>query len=357
MRTVLSRLTVAALAVLAATCSRPTTPGPIVVDLAVQSVSPTAGPATGGTEVTIRGAGFAAGTAVTIGGRAATDIVVRTADTLTAKTPASATAGPSDIVVTLNGRSQTLSGGFRYDPIGPNTAPVITSIAAQGRRPQQPSNFADYGETVVITAVVQDAQTSPALLKYEWQPCEGAVTGTGPQVEWKAPSGGSLPSICTINLTVSDGPRVVIGSLPVRLHNSVAEVGALARLFLDEFADSTIPALTTVRNFSDSCKGKTDELKDVTDNRNEVIINSHVYGPAKVAVAFGGACASGSRRKNGDDACILTPVEWRSTRKDTGAPDFAKGISVITGVYRESKWSLCESLFDRTSTLGLQHLH
>jgi hypothetical protein len=359
MRTVFSRLTAAALAVLMATCSTPTKPGPIVVDLSIQSVTPSAGPATGGTDLTIRGAGFAAGTAVTIGGRAATDIVVRGADTLTAKTPASSTAGPVDIVVTLNGRTQTLSGGFRYDPIAPNTAPVITSIAAQGRRLRQPAAFADYGEPIQITLVIQDAETPAAQLTYQWRACDGTFTGTGPQVDWTAPAIGSLPSTCTIDVTVTDGPHVLTRSIVVRLHNSIAEVGALAQLFLDEFANSMIPAATVVQNFSATAcpSGRAAELSDVTDNRNEVTINSHIYGTPKITVAFGGACASGSRRKNGDDACILTPVEWRSTRKDTGAPDFAKGISVITGVYRESKWWLCESLFDRTSTLGLQHLH
>ena len=34
---------------------------------------------------------------------------------LTAKTPASAMAGAVDIAVTLNGRTGTLAGGFRYD--------------------------------------------------------------------------------------------------------------------------------------------------------------------------------------------------------------------------------------------------
>jgi IPT/TIG domain len=355
-RHALSRIALAALAVLAATCSSPNKPGPVVVELVIQSVSPGTGPATGGTELTIRGAGFAAGTAVTIGGRAAMDVTVRGTDTITVKTPASTIAGAVDVVVLLNGKTGTLAGGFRYE-VTTNNAPIIRSIVAQGTRLRQPANFADYGETIRLTAIVEDAQAAPALLRYEWQPCEGAVVGTGPQVEWKAPTGGSLPSICTINLTVSDGPRVVIGSLPVRLHDSVAEVGALARLFLDEFADSTIPADTTVRNFSDSCKGKADELKNVTDNRRLLIINSHIYGTAKVSVGFGGACASGSRRKNGDDACILTPVEWRSTYKETGAVEVAKGVSVITGVYRDSKWWLCDSLYDGSSTLGLHHLY
>jgi hypothetical protein len=356
MRTALSRITVAVTAVLAATCT-PTKPEPIVPEFAIQSVSPTAGPATGGTELTIRGTGFATGTVVTIGGRAATDVTVRASDTITAKAPASPTAGPTDVVVTLAGRTQTLSGGFRYDPTAPNTAPVITSIAAQGRRPRQPAAFADYGETIQVTLVISDAETAPGQLTYQWRACDGTFSGTGPQVDWTAPAIGSLPSTCTIDVTVTDGPHVLTRSIVVRLHNSIAEVGALAQLFLDEFANSMIPAATTVRNFSDSCEGKADELENVTRNRALLTINAHTYGAAKATVAFGAVCASGKRRKDGDDACILTPVEWRSTYKETGELEVAKGISVITGVYRDSRWALCDSLFDGVSTLGLQHLY
>ncbi len=352
MPTALPRIIVAALAVLTATCSTPTKPGPIVVELVIQSVSPTAGPATGGTEVTIRGAGFAAGTVVTIGGRAATDVSVHSADTLTAKTPASPTAGPSDIVVTLSGRTQTLSGGFRYDPTGPNTVPVITSIAAQGRRPRQPATYADYGETIQLTLVIQDAETAPAQLVYQWRACDGTFTGTGPQVDWTAPAIGSLPSTCTIDVTVMDGPHVLTRSIVVRLHNSVAEISALALEFLEEFADNLIPAATTVRNFSDSCPGKASELKDVTFIRDTRFINSHVYGTTTASVAFGGSCKSKAA-----DACVATPVEWNSTVKESGAIEIAKGTSTISGVYRDSRWWLCDSSYDGASSLGLHFMH
>ncbi len=60
--------------------------------------------------------------------------------------------------------------------------------------------------------------------------------------------------------------------------------------FLEEFANSTIPAATTVRNFSNSCAGKAAELKDVTNNRATRLINSHIYGPTAVTVHFGGVC-------------------------------------------------------------------
>ena len=327
-----------------------------MVDLVIQSVSPSAGPATGGTEVTIRGTGFAAGTAVTIGGRAATDVNVQGSSTITAKTPVSPVAGSVDISATANGRTGTLPAAFRYEVVT-NSAPVIKSIVAQGTRLREPANFAEYGETIRITAVVEDAEKTPAQLTYQWLACGGTFTGTGTQVQWAAPLLSGPPSVCNVELVVSDGPRITTGSVAVRLHNSTIEVGALALRFLEEFADSNLPASLIVRDFSNSCPGKFEEQEQVSKNRRDLEINSHIYGAATVTVAFGGACASGNRRKTGDDACILTPVEWRSTVKATGAPDFAKGISVITGVYRDSRWWLCDSLFDGATTLGLHHLY
>lgn len=342
-------MTVAALAALMATCSPPTKPGPIIVELAIQSVSPAAGPATGGTELTIRGAGFAAGTALTIGGRAATDVIVRSADTVTAKTPASATAGPADIVVALNGRTQTLSGGFRYDPIASNTAPVITSITAQGRRLRQPAAFADYGETIQLTLAIQDAETPAAQLAYQWRACDGTFAGTGPQVDWTAPAIGSLPSNCTIDVTVTDGPHVLTRSIVVRLHNSIAEVTALALEFLTDFANSTIPAVTVVRNFSDSCKGKADELEEVENNRRVYRIESYTYGTPSVTVGFGGVCPFRGRTA---DACFRMPAGWISKKVIDGSTEVVTGVSHVTGVYLNSEWRLCNSDYGSTSTVA-----
>jgi hypothetical protein len=352
-------MTVAALAVLTATCRTPIKPGPPVVELGIQSVSPAAGPATGGTEVTIRGTGFAAGVTVMIGGRPATDVSVRGADTVTAKTPASTVAGTVDIAVALNGRTDVLTGAFTYALTGPNTAPVISSIAAQGRRLRQPAAFADYGETIQISLVIQDAETPPAQLTYQWRACDGAFAGTGPQVDWTAPAIGSLPSTCTIDVTVTDGPHVLTRSIVVRLHNSTAELAALAVEFLEEFANSAIPAETTVRNFSEvpsEClAGKTAELGEIKKNRTDYLHLTHTYGSTTATVNFGGVCAFRSRSA---DACIATPVEWRSTKLDTGTLEIAKGTSQITGVYQSSRWWLCRSeLQDPITTSGLTFMY
>jgi hypothetical protein len=154
-------------------------------------------------------------------------------------------------------------------------------------------------------------------------------------------------------VVVTDGPHVLTRSIVVRLHNSVVEIAALALQFLEEFADSTIPAETTVRNFSASCaSGKAAELKDVTYNRATRIINSHVYGTPATTVAFGGICRSKTA-----DACVVTAVEWNSTVKATNATEIVKGTSTISGVYRDSRWWLCESNFDGASSLGLHFLY
>lgn len=70
------------------------TPGPTV-----SSISPTSGTTAGGTAVTITGTGFVSGATVTIGGVAATSVVVGSATSLTAVTGARV-AGTVDVVVT-----------------------------------------------------------------------------------------------------------------------------------------------------------------------------------------------------------------------------------------------------------------
>jgi IPT/TIG domain len=357
----LVRLAAAALAAVGISCNSPTNPGPIDTALAIQSVTPSIGPAAGGTEVIIRGTGFGAAATLSIGGRPATNVNVSGTDVIAARTPASTIAGPVDVVVTLNGRTSSLTGGFRYEPALPNTAPVIRSFTAQGRRLRQPAAFADYGETIQLTLVIEDAESTAAQLTYQWRACDGTFSGTGPQVDWTAPAGGTLPSTCTIEVTITDGPHVATRSIVIRLHNSIAEVSALALEFLTEFANSTIPAETTVRNFSeattDCSAGKAAELKEVQDNRTTRKINSHVYGLTTATINFGGVCAFRSRA---GDACVVTPVEWQSTIIPSGLPETAKGISQITGVYENgnSRWRLCRSELQQPSTTsGLRFMY
>lgn len=78
------------------------------------AVSPSSGPTTGGTSISITGTGFANGATVSVGGAAATSVNVTSDTTITAVTPAGS-AGSADVVVTLPGSlSATITGGFTY---------------------------------------------------------------------------------------------------------------------------------------------------------------------------------------------------------------------------------------------------
>ncbi|MBK9087653.1 MAG: IPT/TIG domain-containing protein [Holophagales bacterium] len=81
---------------------------------AIALVSPTSGPTAGGTPVTITGSSFVSGATVSIGGVAATSVVVASATSITAVTGAHA-EGPVDVVVTNSGGTPgTLPAGYTY---------------------------------------------------------------------------------------------------------------------------------------------------------------------------------------------------------------------------------------------------
>lgn len=64
---------------------------------------------------------------VTIGGVAVTGLTVVSDTQITATTPAG-TVGAADVVVTTLGGTDTLTGGFTYEPLPP-PVPTVTAIA------------------------------------------------------------------------------------------------------------------------------------------------------------------------------------------------------------------------------------
>src|SRR5436305_1511932 len=87
----------------------------------VTSITPTSGPAAGGTALTIKGSGFLAGATVTIGSAATAVSVV--SETEIKATTAATSAGAYEVVVSDGGGAST--GGPSYTYLGP---PTVTSI-------------------------------------------------------------------------------------------------------------------------------------------------------------------------------------------------------------------------------------
>ena len=91
----------------------------------VGAVSPTSGPTTGGTAITITGTNFDATATVTVGGSAATGVSVVSATQINATTPAHA-AGVADIVVTAGGQPSAANPGDQFTYLVP--APTVTAL-------------------------------------------------------------------------------------------------------------------------------------------------------------------------------------------------------------------------------------
>ncbi|MBK5298796.1 MAG: IPT/TIG domain-containing protein [Vicinamibacteria bacterium] len=332
-------------------------PGPIPTIPSVVSVSPNSGTTLGGTAITVTGANFAFGVQVTVGGAAATNVVVTSSTTLTATT-STRSAGTVEVTVTLDGRSGSLPAAFTYIAPGQvtNQPPVIQSITARGVKPNEPENFADLGEEIVVTGTATDAETTPDRLAYEWTGTDGAFIGTGPSVTWRAPASGATPFVANLKLTVVDRFQTTDGSgLPitfehrvektftVKVHDSTKEVGGMATLFLENFSKSSVAPAVVMQDFLVGCYGTAAELQDVIDNRNEYTITGSNVGPATVTVSFGGTCAF---RNRPGDACSNSSVSWTSIEKATGKTATAEGTDQVTAVYRDARWWLCDSQFN-----------
>ncbi len=91
----------------------------------ITGVSPTRGPASGGTSITISGTGFTGATAVNFAGTPDTSITVTGDTSITLTTPSSA-AGTDDVTVTGPGGTSADSAAFQFTFV---PAPVVTSIS------------------------------------------------------------------------------------------------------------------------------------------------------------------------------------------------------------------------------------
>ena len=83
----------------------------------VTSITPNSGTANGGTRVVITGTGFQSGATVSLGGKAASNVVVGSSASITAMTPAHAAGAVNVVITNSDAQSGTFPNGYTY--IGP----------------------------------------------------------------------------------------------------------------------------------------------------------------------------------------------------------------------------------------------
>ena len=233
-----------------------------------------------------------------------------------------------------------------------NLAPVIQAITVDSR--------AESRVELDVTAVVQDQETSPANLVYEWTATGGTVTGTGASVRWLMPA-ITAPTALDLNLTVIERYTVAVpggadetrenrvsGKATVHVNDSLREVTDLATTFIDDFLHSERTPEFCVRNFTDNCPGKQEELGDIRANRANFVNNpaASSMGPGSLNFYDNGS----SRRtqvppSQAGFAELLAPCSFAATNKATGASGLAIGTCQLTAVYENFQWRLCDSRF------------
>lgn len=242
------------------------------------------------------------------------------------------------------------------DPAGPTpppTPPLVTppvirflTVATTGR--------VEAGDEVTIAAEVDDTDVPPFTLRYEWSANAGTFDGTGQVVKWRAAKGsGGTPVDVVIRLTVvepyqalENGAlvnreyRVTSEAAPFRLNDSEAEIAKMTVTFLvDYFGDSTVSPDACLVDFTDSCRGKEAERKDITGNRSEVVITSARASVASITV-----------NPDRNSALVVAPCHFEDRERDSPRRSISDGQCRLTTVYENGRWWLCTSNFSGTRT-------
>jgi hypothetical protein len=126
------------------------------------SINPTSGSSLGGRAVTITGVNFTGATGVTIGGSAATSVVVVNDTTITCVTPAHA-AGASDVVVTTPAGSDTGTAAYTYN--APSSNYIDGDFSASNTPANVTLNIGTYspGAKVLVCAMAYSGSAAGTI--------------------------------------------------------------------------------------------------------------------------------------------------------------------------------------------------
>jgi len=220
----------------------------------VQSISPSYGPATGNTPVTIRGTGFSGATEVDFGSTAVTPASVSADGTsITATTPAASSVGAVDVKVVTPIGTDTLTGGFTYEliisgtvkdggtPISGSTVTLYAAgISGYGSTPTviaTAANPTDSTGAFTIPLTASDCPAAPGDLFYLVATGGNAGAGTNTQIALMAALGSCKSSAFPTAVTVNEATTVAstyalagFANVDTAANGVIIDVGAPATL-------------------------------------------------------------------------------------------------------------------------------
>ncbi|MGK5013095.1 putative Ig domain-containing protein [Janthinobacterium sp. MDB2-8] len=189
----------------------------------VSSISPTSGPAAGGTSVTITGTNFGGVTAVTFGGTAASSFTFNSPTQITATAPFG--TGTVDVRVTTGGGTSATSAADQYTYIA---APTVSSISPS-------TGLTSGGTSVIITGANLSGATA---VRFGGSNASGFTVNSATQITATAPAGVAG----TVDVTVITGG----GTSAISLADKFTYVAAPTI----SVAPSVLPAISTGTAYS-----------------------------------------------------------------------------------------------------------
>jgi uncharacterized protein YciI len=251
----------------------------------VSGVSPNDGSTAGGSSVTISGTNFSSGASVSFGGTAATNVVVVSAISITATTPAHA-AGAVTVSVTAAGQTGNLASGFTFF-----APPTVSSVS--------PNTGITTGGTSVTIA--------------------GTNFASGATVKFGSASATNVAVVSTTSITATT-PAGAVGTVTVSV-----TVNGLTGNLTNGFTYSTFsgpaPTVTSVSPTNGTAAGGT----------SVTITGANFVSGA--AVTFGGTAATAVTVSSGTTITATTPAHTAGvvtivvTNPDTQTGTFANGYT------------------------------
>ncbi|WP_435005355.1 DUF4214 domain-containing protein [Tundrisphaera lichenicola] len=181
----------------------------------IGSVNPNQGYSTGGTSITITGTSFVDGATVTVGGATATNVVVVSATSITATTPAG-TVGAADVVVTNPDTSTTTdAGAFTY--LQTQADLTVTNNGPANATAGDPNGF-DYVFTVTNNGPTDNiggftlTDVLPAGLTFSPIGSTAGTSASGQTVTYSTASGLASGSSAVVTIHVTLGSAAASGS-------------------------------------------------------------------------------------------------------------------------------------------------
>jgi prepilin-type N-terminal cleavage/methylation domain-containing protein len=167
----------------------------------VSGVSPSSGPSSGGTMVTITGSGFTGTTGVSFGGTTATQFSVVSDTQLIAVVPASSAAGAVDITVTAAAGTSAASPADKYTFVDTGKGASVTGVS--------PSSGPDSGGTSVT--ITGSGFSSATAVNFGGTPGTQMKVISDTQITVTAP-GGTAGSPVDVTVVTSAGTSVTSGA-------------------------------------------------------------------------------------------------------------------------------------------------